>query len=156
MENKERFSNLVKTKIRNVYSDCSITSFRAWLEVGDVMTKDVIAISPDETVVVAAKVMSENNISCIIAVDNNSLAGILTETDVFKRAVVEDKDFDKLRVGEIMSSPVESISSDLSVLETSKIIEDKHIKRLPILKKKRLVGIVTQTDLIQVLTSYGM
>ncbi len=156
MENNERFSNLVKSKIRNVYSDCSITSFRAWLEVGDVMSKDVITISPDETVVLATKVMSENNISCIIVVDNDSVAGILTETDILKRAVAEEKDFDKLRVREIMSSPVESISSDLSVLKAGRIIEDKHIKRLPILKKKRLVGIVTQTDLIRALTSYGM
>jgi PAS domain S-box-containing protein len=156
MENNERFSNLVKSRIRNVYSDCSITSFRAWLEVGDVMSKDVITISPDETVVLAAKVMSESNISCIIAVDNGGVAGILTETDVFKRALAEDKDFYKLRVGEIMSSPVESIPSDLAVLEAGRIMEDKHIKRLPILKKKRLVGIVTQTDLIRVLSSYGM
>lgn len=149
MENKERFSNLVKTKIRNVYSDCSITSFRAWLEVGDMMSEDVTTISPDETVVSATKVMSENNISCIIVVDNGSVVGILTETDVLKRAVAQEKDFDKLRVREIMSSPVETISSDLSVLEAGKIMEEKHIKRLPILKRKRLVGIVTQTDIFK-------
>jgi signal transduction histidine kinase/predicted transcriptional regulator/CheY-like chemotaxis protein len=156
MENNERFGNLVKSKIMDVYSDCSITSFRVLLEAKDVMSRDVTTISPDETVVLATKVMSENNISCIIAVDNASVVGILTETDVLKRAVAQEKDFNKLRVGEIMSSPVETISSDLSVLEAGRIMEDKHIKRLPILKEKRLVGIVTQTDLIRVLTSYGM
>jgi len=149
MENKERFSNLVKSKIRNVYFDCSITSFRAWLEVGDVMTKDVITISSDETVVVAAKVMSENNISCIIVVDNGSVAGILTETDVLKKAVAKEKDFDKLSVGEIMSSPVESISSDLAVLEAGKIMEKMDIRRLVVMEDKRLCGIVTQTDIFR-------
>jgi signal transduction histidine kinase/CBS domain-containing protein/DNA-binding NarL/FixJ family response regulator len=70
--------------------------------------------------------------------------------------VAEERDFDKLRVAQIMSSPVETISSDLSVLEAGKIMEEKHIKRLPILEERRLVGIVTQTDLVRVLTSYGM
>jgi PAS domain S-box-containing protein len=156
MKNKGRFSDLVKSEINSVDSDCSITSFRAWLEVGDMMSKDVFTISPDETVVLATKVMSENDISCIIVVDNDSVVGVLTETDVLKRAVAEEKKFDKIKVGKIMSSPVESISSNLSVLEASRIVENKHIKQLPVLEEKRLVGIVTQTDLIRVLTSYAM
>jgi CBS domain-containing protein len=153
MKNKGRFSDLVKSEINSVDSDCSITSFRAWLEVGDMMSKDVFTISPDETVVLATKVMSENDISCIIVVDNDSVVGVLTETDVLKRAVAEEKKFDKIKVGKIMSSPVESISSNLSVLEASRIVENKRIKQLPVLEEKRLVGIVTQTDLIRVLTS---
>jgi signal transduction histidine kinase/CBS domain-containing protein/DNA-binding NarL/FixJ family response regulator len=156
MENRERFNDLLKSKIRNVYSDSSTPSFQAWLEVKDVMSRDVITISPDEAVVLATKVMSENNISCIIVVDNASVVGILTETDVLKRAVAQEKDFNKLRVRQIMSSSVETVSSDLSVIEASKIMEEKHIKRLPIMEERRLVGIVTQTDLVRVLTSYGM
>jgi len=156
MDNKERFSNLVKSKMRNVYSDYSITPLRVSLKVKEMMSRDVITISPDETVVLATKVMSENNISCIVAVDNTEVVGIITETDVLKKAVAEQKDFNKLRVAQIMSSPVETILSDFSVLEAGRIMEEKHIKRLPILEQRRLVGIVTQTDLVRVLTSYGM
>jgi len=161
MANKEQFGNLVKTKMRYVLSDSLITSFRVWMEVGDVMSKDVITIPPDATGALAAKRMSENNISCLIVVDsgvvdNGSIAGIITETDFLKRVVAREKDLDTIKVMDIMSSPVESIPSNLSVLEASRIMKARHVKRLPILKERRLVGIVTQTDLIRVLTSYGM
>ena len=125
------------------------------LTVVDVMRKDVVTICSDETVASAAKIMSENNVSCVVVADNGSVAGILTETDFLKKVAVREKDFDRIKVREIMSCPVETISPDLSVFDAIRIMEEKHIKRLPILEKKQLVGIVTQTDLVQVVTFYG-
>jgi transcriptional regulator with GAF, ATPase, and Fis domain len=156
MEHKEEFSDSTKTKVRDVSSDWLTSSLRVWLRVGDVMSKDVVTVCPDETVVSAAKMISENNISCIVVVDNGNVAGILTETDFLKRVVAEGKDFDEISVKEVMSSPVESIGSDLSVFEASRIMDEKHIKRVPVLGEGRLVGIATQTDLIRVSASYGM
>lgn len=125
------------------------------LTVGNVMSKDVITICSDETIASAAKIMSENSVSCIVVADNGSVTGILTETDFLKRVAEKEKDFDRIKVREIMSSPVESIAPNLSVPDAIRIMEDKHIKRLPILEKKRLVGIVTQTDMVRVVTFYG-
>ena len=125
------------------------------LTVGSVMSKDVITICSDETVASAAKIMSENSVSCIVVADNGNVTGILTETDFLKRVAEREKDFDRIKVREIMSAPVESISPNLSVPDAVRIMEDKHIKRLPILEKKRLVGIITQTDLVRVVTFYG-
>jgi transcriptional regulator with GAF, ATPase, and Fis domain len=125
------------------------------LAAADVMRTDVVTICSDETVASAAKIMSENHVSCVVVMDNGSVAGILTETDFLKRVAVREKGFDRIKVREIMSSPVETISPDLSVFDAIRIMEDKHIKRLPILEKKQLVGIVTQTDLVQVVTFYG-
>ena len=119
------------------------------------MRTDVVTICPDETVASAAKIMSENNVSCAVVADNGSVAGILTETDFLKKVAVREKDFDRIKVREIMSCPVETISPDLSVFDAIRIMEDKHIKRLPILEKKKLIGIITQTDLVQVVTFYG-
>jgi PAS domain S-box-containing protein len=153
---KNRFSNLIDTKAKDISHSRLITTSRAWLEAADVMSKEVTTISPDETVLSAAKRMCEDNISCIIVVDNARVAGILTETDLLKGIAAGDGDFDKMPITRIMSRPVESISPDLSVLEAGKIAEAKHIKRLPVLDGDQLVGIITQTDLIRVLTSYGM
>jgi len=125
------------------------------LTVGSVMSKDVITICSDETVASAAKIMSENSVSCIVVADNETVVGILTETDFLKRVAEREKDFDRIKAREIMSAPVESISPNLSVPDAVRIMDDKHIKRLPILEKKRLVGIVTQTDLVRVVTFYG-
>ena len=155
-DNKNQFSDLIGSETRDISHSRLITTSRLWLEVADVMSKKVTTISPDETVLSATKRMCEDNISCIIVLDNARVAGILTETDILKRIAADDGDFDKMPVTQIMSWPVESISQDLSVLDAGKIAEAKHIKRLPVLDGDKLVGIVTQTDLIRVLTSYGM
>jgi len=156
MENEKQFSDSVKTDVMAVHSDCLITSSQIRLEVKDVMNKDVITVSSDETIVSAAKVISENNISCVVAVDNGSMVGILTEKDLLARVARKDKDFDQITVAETMSCLVVSIPPDLSVFDASEIMKARHIKRLPILAGKQVVGIVTQTDLTRVFTSYGM
>ena len=155
MKNKMQHSDLVETEIKDD-SDRMVTSSRTWLEVADIMSKNVAAAAADESVVSAAKVMADRNISCVLVEHNGAVAGIVTETDLLKRTVVEGRDLQSTKVSEIMSSPVETISPDLSVFEAGKIMDDKGVKRLPVLSGDRLVGIVTQTDLIRVLTSYGM
>jgi len=156
MKNKEQFNDLIKTRIRDALSDCLMTSLRVQLEVQDVMSKDMLTISSGETVVSAAKTMCENNISYIVVVDNGRVVGILTETDLLKRIAAREKDYGKITIAETMSCPVETISPDLPVLEAVRIMEAKHIKRLPILDKKRLVGIITQAELTRLLTSSAM
>jgi PAS domain S-box-containing protein len=156
VKNKKRLNDLIEIQARNVFSDHLVTSSRTWLDVADVMSKDVATIRPDEIAVSAAKVMSEKMISCLVIMDNANVAGILTETDILRRVVSNGKDFYQTKLDQIMSCPVESVPFDLSVLEASKIMGKKHIKRLPILEDDKLVGIVTQTDLVRALTSYGM
>ena len=156
MENKEHFSDLIKTEITDVTSDCLTTSFRVWVEVEDVMNRDVFTVCPDDTVTTAAKIVSDNKISCVVVTDSGSVVGILTEPDFLKRAMSLKRDFNEIRVAEIMSAPVVTVPADLSIFEASKTMEKKGIKQLPVLEKGQLVGIVTQTDLIRTLTSYVM
>jgi len=153
---KPQHSELVESQIRHNYSSPLPTTSRNWLEVGDIMTEDVTTVCPGSSVVSAAKIMSDKNISCIIVSDNGDLSGIITETDLLKRAVADSNDFRKMKVEHIMSYPVRSVPYNLSVLDASKIIEDENIRRLVILEEERLVGIITQTDIVRVLTSYGM
>ena len=156
MKNKEQVSNLTNTRMRDSSSNCLMTSLRIQLKVQDVMRKDMITNSPGESVLSAARTMCENNSSCIVVMDNDSLAGILTETDLLKRIASGEKDYSKITMAETMSCPVETVSADLPVIEAIKIMEDKHIKRLPVLQNKRLVGIITQTDLTQLLASAAL
>jgi len=128
---------------------------RSWLEVGDIMTEDIATVCPGSSVVSAAKIMSDKNISCIVVSDNGNISGIITETDLLKKGVAEGNDFRKMTVEQIMSSPVHSVQRNFSVLETGQIMENKEIRRLIVLEKEQLVGIITQTDIVRVLTSYG-
>jgi len=139
-------------------SSCLTSCFFSGMrrEVGDVMSKDVATISANETVVEAAKIMSEKDISCLIVMDQEGVAGVLSETDMLKRATVGDRDFRSMSVADVMSASVQSVSPELSILDAGKLMSDRHIRRLPVLEHGKLVGVVTQTDLVRVLTTYGM
>jgi len=155
MADKEQFVDLSPIKKWDFYTTHAMTSSRVWMKVGQVMSKDVLTVSSAETVASAAMVMSKNNVSCIIIIENGDVTGILTEEDLLKKAIVGCKDAHKISVTSVMSSPVVIIQSDCSVLEASRIMEEKNIKRLPVMAQKKLAGIVTQTDLTRVLTYYG-
>ena len=156
MTDRRQFLDIARAKVKGFSTKHYTTSPNIWMEVNQVMSRDVAKISPQETVASAAMMMAEKNISCVVAVDNEDLVGILTETDLLKKAVVQGKDTRRTKVADIMSSPVETAPSDLSVLEAGTLMEDKKIKRLPIMDGKKLVGIMTQTDLTRIMTSYGM
>jgi PAS domain S-box-containing protein len=156
MTDNKQPEDLVEVDTNGVASAGLVISSWAWLSVGDVMKKDVAAISPAETVVAAAKTMSDNKISCLVVTDCGNVAGIITETDVLRRVGNKSTDFYRTKLSQIMSSPVESVTPDLSILQASRIMGRKHIKRLPVMEKGKLAGIVTQTDLVRALTSYGM
>ena len=156
MKNAKRLNDLIEIETRGVSSDCPVTCSQSWVGVADVMSKNVATISPDETVVSAARMMSERKISCLAVMDKGNVAGILTETDILKRVASNGKHFYQTRLDRIMSYPVESIPPDISVLRASEIMAEKRIRRLPVVEKDKLVGIVTQTDLVRSLTSYGL
>jgi len=156
MENNKDFNDLPEERKGSIASDGLIISSWNWLSVCEVMSKEVATISPDDIVISAAKIMSDKKISCLVVIDQGNVVGIITETDVLRRVGSSGKDIFRAKLSRIMSCPVESVHPDLSILEASKIMGVKHIKRLPILKDGRLVGIVTQTDLVRALTSYGM
>ena len=156
MEAKEQFDNSAATDLLELPSDRMATSTNVWVQVCDVMRKDVVTICPDETLETAARMMAEKNVSSVVVLDDAAVVGIITETDLVKRVAVRNSNFHKMKVDMIMSSPVEVAGSDSSAFEAGIIMETKHIKRLPIVSDKQLVGIVTQNDLTRVLSCYGL
>jgi PAS domain S-box-containing protein len=156
MVKKTNVEPIVDTGARTIYSDRFLIHSPGWLVLGDVMSTDVATIHPNETVAQASKVMSMNNISCIIAVENEEVSGIITETDLLKRVVIKNKDPLETKVSQIMSKPVETVPYDLCILESSKMLSQHNVKRLPVMRDGKLAGVVTQTDLVRALTCHGM
>ena len=156
LEMKPRLDDLIEAKLQRSPSDRLMTSCRVWMDAGDIMSRDVATISFGEKLVSAAKQMSKDNISCIVVVDDHNVVGILTETDFLRKVAAKGKDFSKTKVSDIMSSPVVSTTPETSIFEASKITEHHRVKRLPILQNGKLSGIVTQSDLIRALMSYGL
>jgi len=117
------------------------------LKVEDVMTSEVITIDENTSVKEAADIMNQHEIGCLIAVRKGKAIGIITERDLLKRVIVEDKNAKKTKVGEVLSSPLEVVAPDTSLEEALRLMFQKKIKKLPVVEKNHLLGLVSLTDI---------
>jgi CBS domain-containing protein len=117
------------------------------LKVEDVMVREVITIDEESTVREAAEVMNKFEIGCLIAVRKGKAVGIITERDLLKRVVAEARDVNKTKVKDVMSSPLVVVEPKMELEEAVKLMFQMKIKKLPVVDGKRLVGLVTLTDI---------
>jgi CBS domain-containing protein len=117
------------------------------LKVEDVMVKEVITIDENATVREAAEIMNKFEIGCLIAVRKGKAMGIITERDLLKRVVAEAKDANKTKVKDVMSSPLVVVEPSMDLEEAVKLMFQMKIKKLPVVDGKRLVGLVSLTDI---------
>jgi CBS domain-containing protein len=118
------------------------------IPVRDIMTRPVITADADLDILSAAKKMSSANVGSLIIVCGDKPTGILTERDLVKKVIAQGIDPRNLKVGEIMSSPVNAIEPDASLREAAALMLRTGVKRLPVIFKGKLVGIITDTDLV--------
>lgn len=102
-----------------------------------------IVIDSDIKLRDAAKLMSEKRIGSLIIMKKDKIVGILTERDVLRSVNKLDS-----RVSEIMARNVITINADESIDNAALLMSKHKIKRLPVLEKGKLVGIITATDLL--------
>jgi len=119
------------------------------LKVEDVMVEDVVSVSEKATVREAAELMNKHEIGCLVVVKKGKPVGIVTETDMVKRVILKPLDPEKTEVSEIMSEPLVVGNPQMDVDEASKLMRNRKIKKLPVVEKGRLVGLVTTTDLVR-------
>ncbi|MEM2250106.1 MAG: CBS domain-containing protein, partial [Candidatus Bathyarchaeia archaeon] len=117
------------------------------LRVEDVMVREVITIDEESSVREAAEVMNKFEIGCLIAVRKGKAVGIITERDLLKRVVAEARDVNKTKVKDVMSSPLVVVEPKMELEEAVRLMFQMKIKKLPVVDGKRLVGLVTLTDI---------
>lgn len=116
----------------------------------EVMNRDVIAAKPEMSVREAAKVMSKYHIGSLIVLEEEKIAGIITEGDILRKVIVEGKDLDETRIKEIMTENVITITPDKTIDDAVKIMTEKKIKKLPVVDNDKLIGIITASDIMVV------
>ena len=113
--------------------------------VKDIMTKNVVTIDADKTVIEAAALMSQNDVGDLVIMEGNTPVGIITERDFVRRVLAEGKSVDT-KVSEVMTSPLKVIDSEAPIKEAARRMVKKGIRRLPVIKDNKLVGILTAAD----------
>ncbi len=109
------------------------------------MTKNVITIDSGKTVFEAADLMSQNNVGDLVVMDKDIPVGIVTERDLVRRVLAERKSLD-IKVSEVMTTPLRVIDPDAPLKEAARRMVNKGIRRLPVIKDNKLVGIITTAD----------
>lgn len=117
------------------------------ISVKNIMTKPAVQIEYNRTVQAAAKEMVKHRVGSIIVVKNKKPIGIITETDINKKIVALGKDPRKLKSEEIMSSPIVFSSPRDDITLAVEKMEKHKIKRLPVVDRGKIVGILTNTDI---------
>jgi len=117
------------------------------LLVQSVMKKEVVTISPEATAAEAAALLEEKGLRSLVVTENREVKGIITDSDFIFRVVSKGRDPNQTKVKEIMTANPKTVSPDLDVFEAVKIMEDLKIRRLPVVKDNKLVGILSVGDL---------
>lgn len=114
------------------------------LKAKDVMIRELLTITPEERVAAARLRMVRNNIGALPVVEGDILVGIITHRDT---TLVEPNGL-LLKVRDIMSKNIITITKETTLKEITKIMKQTGFQRLPVVENKKLVGLVTQSCII--------
>ena len=117
------------------------------LKAKNVMATEVAVMNESESVKKAAEIMAQEGISAIIVTVEGKAIGIVTERDILKRIVAEDKNARKTKLKEIMSSPLVTIEPNTDLEKAARLMFEKKIKNLPVVQENRLIGLINLKDI---------
>lgn len=123
---------------------------RARVPVLEVMSRSPVTISPDDTVDRAAGVMRTRDIGSLIVVENGRPAGIVTERDIVTKVAAANLSPKAVKVRDIMTAPVVAIHPHEEVAEAARVMSDRKIRRLAVVEGGKLVGVITENDIIRI------
>ncbi|MCB9361911.1 CBS domain-containing protein [Candidatus Woesearchaeota archaeon] len=123
------------------------------LQLKDWMTDKVITCSKSDTVLKAARKMADHSIGSLVVVNAaKKPVGIVTETDILRKVVAEDDSPAEVTVDQIMSDKIITVDINTSILQLSQKMQEHHLRRIPITKNNKLVGIITSRDLVRIMS----
>jgi len=117
--------------------------------VKDIMEVNVVTMPPDATVLEVSKSMANMDIGSIIVIDKDRPVGIITESDIIRRVIAEEKDVKKTTASEIMSSPIIHVEPGTALTEAMRVMARSNIRRVAVLKNNSLAGIITSRDILR-------
>jgi len=118
----------------------------------DIMQKNVITIELEKTAQYASTILKDNDISFLVVEDSKPV-GIVSERDIVRKIVAENKEASKIQLESIMSKKFKWVEPNSSIESAVQKMLNNNIRRLVVLEDENLVGVITQTDLTEFLRS---
>lgn len=117
------------------------------MQVKDIMTREPVTISSTKSISSAARLMRDMRIGCLPSMMDDKLIGLLTDRDIVTRVVAENFDPNEHFVSDHMTKDLVVISPETMVEDASRLMAEKRIRRLPVMKEGQLVGMVSIGDI---------
>ncbi|OUJ18693.1 CBS domain containing protein [Methanonatronarchaeum thermophilum] len=120
------------------------------IPVKEVMTLDVVTVEVDDDVQTASRKMADEGIGSVIAIEEGTPVGIITEKDLVHKVLAKGYSPDKLLVKDVMTRPLVTIEKEEEINTAIKKMRKLKIERLPVTSGKELVGIITSNDIMSI------
>ena len=114
------------------------------IKVKNIMTNEVITIAKESSIIEAANLMSSKMVSSPVVVDKSKPIAIVSENDIIRAIVAKKK-----KISEAMNNEMVVISPLTKFSEVSRNIREKKIKRFPVAEDEKLIGLITETDVVE-------
>jgi CBS domain-containing protein len=114
-------------------------------KVKDFMTKGVLTVDEERTIFEAAELMTQKEVGDVVVLKGEIPRGIVTERDFVRRVVAKKTPLDT-KISDVMSKPLITIDPEASLKEAARKMVKNRIRRLPVVKQHKLVGIIAVSD----------
>jgi CBS domain-containing protein len=121
--------------------------------VSEVMSRTVFCLDSNKMIIDALNLMIQKDVGSVPVLENGTLSGIITERDIVRNITTFEKtpffDYISMPLAQAASKPVIAVEPDLEIWGAFRIMLQKKIRRLPVLKNREMLGIVTERDLFK-------
>ena len=118
------------------------------MKLKDIMTRSVVKIHPEESVDVAARMLTHYNIGALpVCDDHDHLVGMVTDRDMITRCVASGRPAEKTSVRDVMTARVVSATPDMDTGAAAHLMGREQVRRLPVVEQGKLCGMVSVGDL---------
>jgi CBS domain-containing protein len=117
--------------------------------VRDIMSVNVVTMPPDATIFEVSTSMNKMDIGSVIIADQDRPLGIITEADIVRRVIADERDAKTTVAREVMSSPIIHVEPGTALTEAMRVMARSNIRRVAVLKNDSLAGIITSRDLLR-------
>nr|QNO53866.1 homoserine O-acetyltransferase [Methanosarcinales archaeon ANME-1 ERB6] len=118
------------------------------LEVGDVMTPQVVTEDEEAPVTKISADMEVSGIGSVVITKEGKPTGIITDRDIATKVIMKNRRPGEIKAKEIMSSPLTTIEPDASIEKACELLAENGIRRVPVIEDDKLVGIISVRNIL--------
>jgi CBS domain-containing protein len=116
-------------------------------KIREIMSSAPVSLAATQPVSAAARAMKEHGIGAVLVLADGKLAGLVTDRDITVRVLADERDPQATRLGDICSTDLAVVGPDDDVMLATRLVRDRAVRRIPVVKDGIPVGIVSVGDL---------